>query len=262
MEISPVYRMELLQKVEEEIWNKYSSYKNVEQYIRLNQEVYDDSGHADFYISYFTEGNNKNKINLSETLGSIAIEVPDKLLKMAIDLGIETPDFIPSIPIFRNKLKDDYKNASISFEKAFQNIEKDPAESVGNANSVLESILKEILSDERFSHIDASNKTSGKLVKEILKVFGLNNDSPELPNEMKSIGSTLTTVAKAIEDLRSDKTLHHGQESKKYLIDQDLYAYFVINACATVGLFLIDFYENKFPKSVSSFEISDDDLPF
>ncbi len=27
MEISPVYSMELLQKVEEEIWNKYSSYK-------------------------------------------------------------------------------------------------------------------------------------------------------------------------------------------------------------------------------------------
>lgn len=95
-----------------------------------------------------------------------------------------------------------------------------------------------------------------------MKIFGLNNDSPELPNEMKAISSTLTTVAKAIEDLRSDKTLHHGQESKKYLIDQDLYAYFVINACATVGLFLIDFYENKFPKSVSSFEISDDDLPF
>lgn len=249
MEISPVYRMELLQKVEDKIWNKYRSYKNVEQYIKLNQEESDSFGGTDFYISYSSEG---DKINLSETLGNIAIEVPDKLLKMAIDLGIETPDFIPSIPTFRNKLKSDYKNASISFEKAFQNIEKDPAESVGHANSVLESILKEILTDERFSRLDASNKTSGKLVKEILKVFGLNNSSPELPDEMKAIGNTLTTVAKAIEDLRSDKTLHHGQDSKKYLIDQPLYAYFAVNACATVGLFLIDFYENKFPKPVSN----------
>ncbi|MHB9630920.1 hypothetical protein, partial [Staphylococcus aureus] len=81
-----------------------------------------------------------------KTLTFIAKEDSELLVKIAIDLGIETPDFIPSIPTFRNKLKDDYKNASTSFEKAFQNIEKDPAESVGNANSVLESIIKEILS--------------------------------------------------------------------------------------------------------------------
>ena len=78
----------------------------------------------DFNIEYFTEGSNKGRINLSETLTNLATETPDKLLKIAIDLGIETPDFIPSIPTFRNKLKDDYKNASTSFEKAFHNIEK------------------------------------------------------------------------------------------------------------------------------------------
>ena len=30
MEISPVYRMELLEKVEATIWQKYSSYRKVE----------------------------------------------------------------------------------------------------------------------------------------------------------------------------------------------------------------------------------------
>ncbi len=35
----------------------------------------------------------------------------------------------------------------------------------------------------------------------------------------------------------------HGQDSEKYLISEPIYAYFVVNACATVGLFLIDFYE-------------------
>ncbi|WP_025998759.1 abortive infection family protein, partial [Streptococcus mutans] len=179
----------------------------------------------------------------------IAKNVPDKLLKMAIDLGIETPDFIPSIPTFRNELKADYKNASASFEKAFQNIEEDPAESVGYANSVLESIIKEILKDQRFD-IDATKLTNGKLVKAILKEFGLNPNSPQMPDEMKSIGSSLTTVSKAIEDLRSDKTSFHGHDSEKYLIDEPLYAYFIVNACATVGLFLINFYEKKFPKEV------------
>lgn len=261
MEISPSYRMELLEKIEKTVWEKYSSYKRVEQYIKLNQTFY-DRWNTDFEIYYFMEGNNQGKINLSETLANVAIEIPDKLLKIAIDLGIETPDFIPSIPTFRNKIKADYKNAAKSFEKAFQNVEEDPQEAVGSANSILESIIKEILSDNRFADIDSSKSTNGKLVRQILKRFQLNLDSPELPDDMKVIGSSLTTVAKAIEDLRSDKTLHHGQESEKYLIDQPLYAYFVVNACATVGLFLIDFYENKFPKSDSSFGITEEDLPF
>lgn len=221
-----------------------------------------DSYNPDFEIYYFTEVNNQGKINLSETLANLAVEIPDKLLKIAIDLGIETPDFIPLIPTFRNKLKNDYKNASKVFEKAFHNIEKDPADSVGNVNSVLESIIKEILSDENFSHIESSNKTSKYLVKEIIKVFELNPDSPKIPGELRVIASSLTTVAKAIEDLRSDKTLHHGQETGKYLIDQPLYAYFAVNACATVGLFLIDFYEKKFPKVNQNLEIFDEDLPF
>ena len=144
MDISPVYRMKLLEKVEEEIWSRFKSYVKVERYIKMNQEVYGGFRHADFDIYYFTDGNNKDKINLAKTLENIAIDIPDKLIKIAIDLGLETPDFIPSIPTFRNELKADYKNASVTFEKAFQNIEKDPAESVGYANSVLESIMKEI----------------------------------------------------------------------------------------------------------------------
>lgn len=259
--ISPVYRMKLLEKVEKEIWNRYKSYKDVEQYMKLNQ-IYDGFGQVDFDISYFSEGKNKEKINLIETLRVIAKDIPDKLLKMAIDLGIETPDYIPSIPTFRNELKADYKNASTSFEKAFQNIEEDPAESVGYANSVLESIIKEILKDQRFD-IDATKLTNGKLVKAILKEFGLSSNSPQMPDEIKSIGSSLTTVSKAIEDLRSDKTSFHGHDSEKYLIDEPLYAYFIVNACATVGLFLINFYEKKFPKEVENINNDEgNDLPF
>ena len=259
MDISAVYRMELIEKLDKTIWSKYRSYKKVEQYVKLNQTLYDNFGNANFNIVYVND-----YIQLLDTLGNIAQNEPEVLIKMAIDLGIETPDFIPSIPTFRNKLKDEYKNASTSFEKAFQNIEKNPADAVGNANSVLESIIKEILSDGRFAHIsDVSNASSKKLVQEILKVFQLNPDSPELPSQMKPISSSFVTVAKAIEDLRSDNTLFHGQDSEKYLISEPLYAYCVVNACATVGLFLIDFYEKKFPKvQMLKDDIFDDELPF
>lgn len=60
-------------------------------------------------------------------------------------MGIETPDYIPSIPTFRNKIKENYKNASETFEKAFREVEKDPSLAIGLANSVLESIIKDIL---------------------------------------------------------------------------------------------------------------------
>ncbi|MGT2907718.1 abortive infection family protein [Streptococcus dentiloxodontae] len=260
MEISPVYRMDLVNKVREELLNKYKSYDEVEQYLLFWQIDYDNFN-SNFYIYRLSDPLYGDIIDLFKTLSYIAKEDSELLLKMAIDLGIETPDFIPSIPTFRNKLKSDYKNAAKSFEKAFQNIEADPQEAVGYANSVLESIIKEILSDKRFEDIEYSEKNKN-LVRQILKVFQLNPGSPKMPDEMKAIGSSLITVSKAIEDLRSDKTLHHGQASEKYLIDQPLYAYFVVNACATFGLFLIDFYENKFPKSVSSLNIDDENLPF
>ena len=125
MDISAVYRMELIEKLDKTIWSKYGSYKKVEQYVKLNQTLYDDFGNANFDIVYVN-----NNIQLLDTLGNIAQTDSELLIKMAIDLGIETPDFIPSIPTFRNKLKDDYKNASTSFEKAFQSIEKNPADAV------------------------------------------------------------------------------------------------------------------------------------
>ena len=63
---------------------------------------------------------------------------------MAIDLGVETPDFIPSIPVFKNELKSDFETASQTFEKAYKNVEEDPSLAIGLANSALESIIKPV----------------------------------------------------------------------------------------------------------------------
>lgn len=43
----------------------------------------------------------------------------ETLIKIAIDLGLETSDFMPSIPLFKNELNSSYENASLTFEKAF-----------------------------------------------------------------------------------------------------------------------------------------------
>ena len=67
MDISAVYRMELIEKLDKTIWSKYSSYKKVEQYVKLNQTLYDNFGNANFDIVYVND-----KIQLFDTLGNIA----------------------------------------------------------------------------------------------------------------------------------------------------------------------------------------------
>ena len=89
---------------------------------------------------------NIKKIDLKKTLHQIDGET---LLKIAIDLGLDTPDFIPSIPMFKNELKSSFETAAQTFEKAYCNVEKDPSLAIGLANSALESIIKAILKDKR-----------------------------------------------------------------------------------------------------------------
>ena len=67
-------------------------------------------------------------------------------------------------------------------------------------------------------------------------------------------------INQAIEKLRSEKTNFHGKTTDDYLINDSIYTYFVVNAVATVGLFLNSYYKTKFPKSPPITE--DDGLPF
>jgi len=200
-----------------------------------------------------------DKIELVKTLHGIDGET---LLKIAIDLGLETPDFIPSIPTFRNEIKSSYLTASATFEKAFKDLESHPEISIGLANSALESIIKHILVE--FKPKDYSEKdTLYNQTQCLLKAFTLYPNS-DLPAEIRDIGSGLLKVNQAIEKLRSEKTTLHGKTSEEYVVSEPLYAYFVVNSVATIGLFLKSFYEKKYPKikQLSEFDDFDSDIPF
>jgi len=260
--ISPKYLMELVKKVEEELWNMFpsSKYKNVKAYIEKWQNIeydrFNDEEWANFYIIKKDDGN----IDLFSTLHKIDGET---LLKIAIDLGIETPDFIPSIPIFRNELKTHFETAYQTFEKAFKIIEKEPDIAIGLANSVLESIIKEILKDDRIKTKSTPKKTLYDLTIDLLKEFQLFPNS-NMPKEIKTIGSSLLSINQSIEKLRSEKTNLHGKTFDDYIIKDAIYTYFVVNSVTTIGLFLNSFYKNKLPKeNIDNQEIIDNnDLPF
>ena len=85
------------------------------------------------------------------------------LLKVAIDIDVDTPEFIPSIPTFKNKLKSDYKTAYATFMKSFKQVENDPSLAVGLANSALESIIKEIIKENRINWKLSGNETLYRL---------------------------------------------------------------------------------------------------
>ena len=129
MEISPKYQMELASKVNAQIWSVYDSYRNVLFYIEKWHEVDERNDWENFAI--YTKMN-KESIDLEKTLHRIDGEL---LIKIAIDMGITTPDFIPAFPTFKNEIKSDYNTSYQSFEKAVKNIEEDPDLAVGLANS-------------------------------------------------------------------------------------------------------------------------------
>jgi len=250
--------MKLVQSVSDAIWAEFPSYELVRHYLNKWYECnYEPNGFNDYFWENFkiVEKENK-KIDLLATLHSMKGET---ILKIAIDLGVDTPDFIPSIPTFKNELKSEYKTAYDTFSKAYKQIETDPSIAVGLANSALESIIKEILKDERLSNKINGGETLYKLTSIILKEFNLANESH--PKEIKTIGNSLLAINQAIEKLRSEKTNFHGKTIDDYLITDTVYTYFIVNTVATVGLFLNSYYKTKFPKPKPVIE-EDDGLPF
>jgi hypothetical protein len=239
--VSPKYQMKLINEIDIAIWKEFKSYKEVRYYIDKWHE--EDHNYNNDWENFCIKTKPTGEVDLLATLHGID---GDTLIKIAVDMGVETPDFIPSIALFRNEIKSDYATASATFEKAFKEIESHPDIAVGLANSALESIIKEIMQDENIKTKQVNGKTLYDLTSDLLKEFQL-YPSAKIPIEIKTIGSSLLAVNQGIEKIRSEKTTAHGKTSEDYIIDDSLYTYFIVNSVVTVGLFLISFYKKKFP---------------
>ncbi|MCF2489922.1 abortive infection family protein [Dyadobacter sp. CY347] len=260
--ISPKYHMKLVDNVAQALNAEYISDEQITYYIeKWHIDNYEPRGFNNDYWENFSIKKDQNKIDLVGTLHAMDSEI---LLKIAIDLGIETPDFIPSIPTFRNELKSDYATAYNTFEKAYRQIENDPSLAIGLSNSALESIVKHILKDQNIVRNLNGGETLYTLINIIIKEFKLSND--ELPSEIKTIIRSLTAVCQSVEKLRSEKTNFHGKTADDVVIDNSIYTYLVLNSVATVGLFLSSYYRILHPKQKEEWPTIDTDenfeLPF
>ncbi len=153
----------------------------------------------------------------------------------------------------------DYKDVNLIFEEAFKKVYEDPSHSIALANSALETVIKKICQDKRITQI-GGKKSLYKLTQHILKVFKYFPNQTE-DDYIRNIGSSILNITKNIEDLRSNCTKEaHGRLQEDYIIDDPLYAQLFVNTSATLGLFLLNFYEKKFSLHIE--EVSYDDVPF
>ena len=73
-----------------------------------------------------------------------------------------------------------------------------------------------------------------------------------------------------LKDLQAMVELHLGLDGQKSIIKDDnivknpLYAYFIVNSVSTIGLFLLSFYKEQYPKIVPQYptDLNPHDLPF
>src|SRR5699024_9835164 len=111
-------------------------------------------------------------------------------------------------------------------------VEEHPSSAIGLANSALESIIKEIIKDDRIKAKLKGGETLYKLVSKILKEFQMFHNA-DLPKEIRDIGSSLMNISQNIEGIRSGKTEFHGKTKEDYIIQDPLYAYFIVNSITT-----------------------------
>src|SRR5690606_28941250 len=120
--ISPKYQMQLINSVQDKIWEEFKSYKNVLFYIKKwhqSSEGYNWNDHWENFSIHLDVNGNIDLLSCSHSMNG------GELLKIAIDLGVDTPDFIPTIPLFKNEIKEQYVNVYDTFLKSVKNIETD-----------------------------------------------------------------------------------------------------------------------------------------
>lgn len=249
--ISPTVMIDLVGRIENTLWDKYKTYRDVLRYVTRWQE--EDGDYNDTWYNFeIIKKNDNEKIDLSATLDAMGDEL---LFQIAVDLGIEVPGLIYAVPEIKGILSSKYEDVGRTFNKAFEKVYSEPAISIQMASSALERIIKKICKDPRIKGCN-SKDTLYKLTEHILKEFKYFPDN-KLDKNIRNIGSGLIKVTQAIEAIRSNNTEVHGTEDE--IINDPIYAMFVINAVSTAGLFLLNFYLGHYPEENNSL---DDKIPF
>ena len=266
--ISPSQRMKIYSDIEKTLYERYQGYEGVSLYMKHYYPDYWNDWDKDYEPSY--EMKRKKDGSFVIDVKSTLLKTDDeKLLRIAIDLGIKIPNVLYTIPIINEILADkrfEYLNACESFQKAISDVITAPENAISLANTTLETIIKRVLEDPNIKCPSYDkNFTLQKLLTLLLKEFSLYPDR-NIRSELNRIGSSLICIAQSIECLRSDKTFVHGKGIHDTITKDPVAASFIVNTVSTLGLFIISTYE-KYYNNIDITNIdkdapSDEDIPF
>lgn len=255
--VSPLYMQRLKNQVEEALWNLFdkSKYRQVEEYVRRWHE-------NDSFLGNFCVYTKDDHIDLGSTLAGMPNDI---LVRMAADIGVETPGLLPCIPVMKNILSQNNTNAYANFERAVRDVYDQPDQSVALAASTLEGVFKTIIQnvepDDSMGNASLTKLTS-KVVKDLVDTC-----DPSAPQEIKTLASQLRSLGNSIDSLRSDKSTAHGKAPGGYVVDDALWAETVVNCTATLGILLWRLFERHQPQQAepslaSQIPACDDGIPF
>jgi len=234
--ISPKYVVSLIEEIKDCICKEFENDSLLEAYLRRWE------CNLTFFSMRETRGT--EIVNVIKTLQN---EDDEKIFKIAVDIGVNIPHFVASVPIITDILieKPIYQKAHETFKEAQEKAMEEPANAIGLANSTLETIIKHILEDNNITVQYNKRDTLYKLTDKVLKAFDM-FPSKDLQNHLTKATSGLLTFSQNIERIRSDCTKVHGKGKTQITINDEVLAYFVVNAVSTVGLFIISFYEKHY----------------
>lgn len=237
--ISPKFMIDLEKNICDQICKQFKTHSEMKRYIRKWWKIISKETSDTFCI----ERRNDGKIDIAETLHNISDISEDFTIQIAVDLGIETPGIICSIPKIEGLDPKAYSNVTNTFAKATHEIYEDPPHAVELATSALETVCKHVLEQGHFLNINYDSKaTLRPLVTNVLKSFSfypLNTTQIEI----KTIGSSLIKAVEALCTLRNSKTNAHGKDNSQTIIDDKSSALFVVNATVTIGGFILTYYK-------------------
>ncbi len=147
----------------------------------------------------------------------------------------------PSISLEEQIRKRDVESLSVEFDRAVQNIESSPRESLSAACNILESVFKVYIEDEG---LDAPKKLDLRPTWAVVRE-DLNFDPSKLEDrDLKEILSGLASVINGVGALRTHASTAHGAGKKTYKIESR-HARLAVHAAHTVALFVLESWDKK-----------------
>ena len=168
------------------------------------------------------------------------------LLQIARELDIETPkaSTVTATDFHAYLDKGGFQSAAHDFERALEYLQSDAEQALGSASSTLESICKLIL--DAFAEPYPKDESMQPLLKAVFEKMDLSPEGHADPDIKRVLGGLLNSAI-GIGLLRTKYSGFHGkgQEQKNKRLTER-HARLAVNATTTIGLFLIETYNERF----------------